>query len=259
MRIRKIVKQLIRDAGYEITRITAGDVPHEKPCEQPDIYNQDSLRTPHNHDFIKNPAFIAAYQRGVKADKDYKMHWRVHVALWAASHAKNLDGDFVECGVNRGFMSSAVMTYLDWNSLDKRFFLFDTFCGIPEESLNEQEKKQGRNEFSKEQYSECYKEVKANFAEFKNVHLIQGTIPETLTAEKINKVCYLAIDMNCAKPEIDAATFFWDKLVRGAMVLLDDYAYVGFEEQKKAFDKFALAREIKILSLPTGQGLVIKP
>jgi hypothetical protein len=39
--------------------------------------------------------------------------------------------------------------------------------------------------------------------------------------------------MNCTKPEIDAATFFWDKLVNGAMVLLDDYAYVGFIEQKK--------------------------
>jgi hypothetical protein len=32
------------------------------------------------------------------------------------------------------------MTYLDWNSLGKHFFLFDTFCGIPEESISEQEK-----------------------------------------------------------------------------------------------------------------------
>ena len=202
---------------------------------------------------------MAAYQRGVKADKDYEMHWRVHVALWTASHAGNLDGDFVECGVNRGFMSLAIMTYLDWNSLGKQFFLFDTFCGIPEQSLSEQEKQQGRIEFGREQYSECYEEVKSNFAEFRNVHLIRGIIPETLTTEKINKVCYLAIDMNCAKPEIDAAEFFWDKLVSGAVVLLDDYAYVGFDEQKKAFDKFASARGFRILSLPTGQGLFIKP
>lgn len=259
MKIKTIAKKIIKSAGYDITKINAAEVPHDKSSNKPDLYDQDSLTTRHNHDFMKDPDFIAAYQRGVDADRDYKMHWRVHVVLWAASHAKNLDGDFVECGVNRGFVSSAIMTYLNWNSLDKNIFLFDTFCGIPDESISEREKKRGRIDFSREQYSECYEEVKSNFAEFKNVHLIRGAIPETLTAEKIDKVCYLAIDMNCAKPEIDAATFFWDKLVCGAITLLDDYAYVGFEEQKRAFDKFASDRGIKILSLPTGQGLFIKP
>ena len=61
--------------------------------------------------------------------------------------------------------------------------------------------------------------------------------------------------MNCSPPEIAAINFFWDKLVPGAMVLLDDYGFVSYEEQKNAFDN---EKGIEILALPTGQGLIIK-
>ena len=65
--------------------------------------------------------------------------------------------------------------------------------------------------------------------------------------------------MNSAAPEIAAATFFWDRLVPGAFVLLDDYAYRGFHSQKVAMDTFAAEKGVEICSLPTGQGLLIKP
>ena len=45
----------------------------------------------------------------------------------------------------------------------------------------------------------------------------------------------------------------------GALVLLDDYAYYGYFSQKLAMDQFAQEKGINILSLPTGQGLVLKP
>jgi hypothetical protein len=39
------------------------------------------------------------------------------------------EGDFVECGVNAGFVSSAIMKKLQWNTLGRRFYLIDTFTG----------------------------------------------------------------------------------------------------------------------------------
>ena len=42
-------------------------------------------------------------------------------------------------------------------------------------------------------------------------------------------------------------------------MLLDDYAYHGYLSQKIAMDQFAQEKGIKILSLPTGQGLLVKP
>ena len=60
-------------------------------------------------------------------------------------------------------------------------------------------------------------------------------------------------------PEVAALNYFWPRLLPGAFVLLDDYAYSGFGEQKAAMDELARAKNIQILSLPTGQGLLVKP
>ncbi len=228
------------------------------------VYEQDGLRSIHNHSFMQNPRFQAAYARGAKAASDYAWHWRVHVALWAAESAARLGGDFVECGVNRGFLSSAIMQYLDWDSLGRMFYLLDTFAGIDERYISDEERKKGVMARNKTQidtgfYVTAVESVAANFSQWKNRRIIQGPVPETLPQVDSQRIAYLSLDMNCAPPEIAAAEFFWPRLVPGAIVLMDDYAYFGYEPQKAAFDKFAEARGIPMLSLPTGQGLFIKP
>jgi hypothetical protein len=72
----------------------------------------------------------------------------------------------------------------------------------------------------------------------------------------IERVAYLSIDMNLAYPE--RAALKQPKLSPGAMVVLDDYAWVGMHEQKEAHDQFAASQGCEILTLPTGQGLLIK-
>jgi hypothetical protein len=64
--------------------------------------------------------------------------------------------------------------------------------------------------------------------------------------------------MNCAAPGVATATYFWDRLVPGAFILMDDYGYDGFANQKQEMDAFAAARDTPILSLPSGQGPMIK-
>lgn len=69
----------------------------------------------------------------------------------------------------------------------------------------------------------------------------------------------ISIDMNCAEPEVAALNFFWEKLVPGALVLLDDYAFSkSYRQHKQAFDSLAEELNFNILSLPTGQGLIVK-
>ena len=65
--------------------------------------------------------------------------------------------------------------------------------------------------------------------------------------------------MNNAFAEIEAIKFFRNKIVSYGIVLLDDYAFgEEFAEQKKCWDKFAKDKNLEILTLPTGQGLIIK-
>ena len=70
---------------------------------------------------------------------------------------------------------------------------------------------------------------------------------------------FLHIDMNCVYPEAEALKYFWDKLVKGGMVIFDDYGWAVYYEQKQAHDLFAESKGVKIVTLPTGQGLLIKP
>ena len=237
--------------GYTLHRVSKDTVD----------YDQDGLWSIHNHDFMHDKKFLEAYERGVIANGgDFNWHWRVHVGLWVASSAVKLEGDFVECGVNRGFLSSSIMSYLNWNSYDKSFFLMDTFAGIDERYITESEgSKNIMDRNTDDMYVKTADQVKKNFSEWNNVEVVVGPIPDTLEQVKSKKVAYLHIDMNCAPPEVAAFNYFWDKVVPGGFVLFDDYAYKGYEVQKQAMDEVAQSKGVSILSLPTGQGLIVKP
>lgn len=223
-------------------------------------YNQDRLVTQHNCDFIRDEIFQRAYRAGESTNswKSQPIHWRLHVIFWAAERARAMEGDFVECGVDRGGFSRAIIEYLNFTELaPRKFYLLDTFNGLVKNLLSEEEKRNVSSNFVR--FEECFEDVKKTFAAYENVVLIRGIIPDTLPQVQTEKVCFISIDMNCAEPEIAAAEYFWDKMVSGAAMILDDYGWTEFIAQKRAFDEFAKRKNVPLLSLPTGQGLILKP
>lgn len=226
-------------------------------------YAQDWLYTYHNSDFMKEPHFVESYEKGKLADggqflTNIDIHWRVYVACWAAKHASNLQGDFVECGVNKGILSSAVINYVEFQKLNKKFYLLDTFSGLDEKYCTQIEMEKSKSS-SYEKQQGLYEQVIERFNNF-NVKIIKGAIPETLNEVDTKMVCYLSIDMNCVQPEVEALNFFWEKIVSGGIIILDDYGYANsYNEQKKAHDAFAKSKGVMVLTLPTGQGLILKP
>ena len=200
------------------------------------MFSEDGLAVAgRSVDFLFEPAFSRAYDAGKQAGAwgtlsgSFNMRWRVYIACWAARKAVTLDGDFVECGVNRGWLSRSVVEYVDFACLPKTFYLLDTFEGIYEPYLIETEKQRGLvNETF--QYENCYEDVVETFRPFPNVRLVRGPVPNTLPQVQTDKVSYLSIDMNNAFPEIAAAEYFWDKVVSGAVMLLDDYGHEVHEE-----------------------------
>ena len=228
-------------------------------------YNGCGLRTfGKSTEFLRDPRFEAAHARGWNSGHKKRRHiddnrWIVHVALWAATQAARLDGDFVECGVDTGMFSLAICDWLDFNSLDKDFWLFDTFSGIPEAQMTPAERDGIGGWHNRESYEECYELARSNFARWPRCRLVRGAVPESLAAFPTDRgVAYLSIDMNIVLPEIAAVDFFWDRLVPGAVVLLDDYGWLTHRPQQEAFDAFAQSKGASILCLPTGQGLMLR-
>lgn len=226
-------------------------------------YSNDFLYTYHNADFLKDPLFIESYKLGKETDKDcilknYDIQWRIHVLCWAAFHATHLEGDFVDCGVHTGIFARSVVNYIDFNKTGKKYYLLDTFSGLSEKFSTEKELLRNAK-MNYDKRGDIYNEVKVTFKDF-NTKIIKGAVPETLSQVDSNKICYLSIDMNCVQPEIDTLNFFWDKMVSGGIIILDDYGYANStNDQKEAHDKFAESKGVKILSLPTCQGIIIKP
>jgi Macrocin-O-methyltransferase (TylF) len=217
------------------------------------LYTHDGLRTAHNHTFIDAPDFQRAYRRAVQAAGwDYGIYWRVHVILWAARTAQTIPGAFVECGTGRGFMASAICEDIGWDH--RPFYLFDTFqpgsviLGSDERGVT-----------PSPVYALGAETVRENFREWAGVQLVVGRVPDTLGHVEVGPVAFLHIDMNDPAPEAAALRHFWPSLSPGAVVVLDDYAYQGFEASHRSADSVASELGVSIVSLPTGQGLTIKP
>jgi O-methyltransferase len=216
--------------------------------------------------FLSEPNFDAAWQNAAELNKEGwaktgkgipDIRWRAHVCCWAAQNALKLDGDFVECGVHTGLLSLTVAHFVNINATEKRFWLFDTFEGIPIDGLSSEEKELAERH-NNEIYFDVFKIAQRNFSAFPRATLVQGIIPQSFEGCDLENISYLSMDLNNALAERKAIDFLWPKLVPGAVIILDDYAFTGYRKQYDMWNEFAKSMGQIVLTLPTGQGLIIR-
>jgi O-methyltransferase len=266
----RIVKKMANNIGFEITRSQkeAKNKVENDYLLLPKIgltYANDLLYTYHNADFLKDTHFIESYNLGKQTDggkllKDYDIQWRIHVLCWAAYHASHLEGDFVDCGVHTGIFARSIVQFIKFEETGKKYYLLDTFKGMDPKYSNERELERHKlMDYDNRDEDALYDQVKETFKNY-NVEIIKGSVPETLPLVTSDKICFLSIDMNCVEPEVRALEYFWDRMVPGGMILLDDYGYANSSnDQKEAHDEFARSKGVMVLTLPTCQGLIVKP
>jgi hypothetical protein len=264
MKIKEIYRNLlpekIRKIIYTIKNLLMGNffITHKNS------YADDGLATNHITDFMKDEKFIKSYKLGKKTgalnNHPGDIHFRAYIACYCTEHATKVEGDFVECGVGKGIMSTIICNYLNFNNIKKNFFLIDTFHGIPiKENLNKNELKTAELLNKIHFNNNYYDHIVNNFKNFPNVKIVQGEIPAILKNLHINKISFLHLDMNNGYAEIESIKFFFPKISIGGLILLDDYSYDEmFRDLKNCWDEYAKENNLSILTLPTGQGLIIK-
>jgi hypothetical protein len=213
-------------------------------------YNEDGLFTNHNCDFVNDDSFQHAYNLGfgTGSTQGWHIRWRIHTLLWAASIAKHLSGDFIECGTYLGASAMAVVDHVDFNKTCKNFYLCDTFTGLPDHA-------EIPHDYSKKNY---YEEVAATFRHFPQVKLAKGLIPDSLEHLNLTDLSLINIDCGMEDAEAPALRYLWRFLVKGGIVVLNCYAYPGFANIKSQYDAFAKEKGLFIFTCPTGQGLIVK-
>lgn len=218
-----------------------------------------------NLGFMDEPSFDHGWHAAARLNADGwqkaggvpDVRWRAHVCVWAASNCMRLEGDFVECGVHTGLFALSIINTLGFRNHDRNFWLFDTFEGIPIETVAEEDRDLAAR-LNGRIYSDVHQLVLRNFSDVPNARIVKGLLPMTLESADIKKVAFASIDLNNARAEEACIKLLWEKMVPGAMVVIDDYAFVGHEPQYEIWNDFAAGHNRRILTLPTGQGLLMR-
>lgn len=223
------------------------------------FHAQDMLVTLWKHlSFRSDDKFAESFMAEAHSDQEKSLLWRLHTLTWAGRMALTVEGDFVECGVYRGFCSAVVCRYLDFAGLSRRFYLYDTFSGLPVETSTEDERARWNPAYAEHDPDALYAEACNRFAAYDNVEIVRGVVPDSFEDASPEQIAFLHIDMNSAEAERLALESLFDRVVTGGVIVLDDFGWVINADQTRAERAFFDAHNLPILEIPTGQGLVIK-
>jgi len=213
--------------------------------------------------WLKTPPFISDARFMELAEKDFELapagisnwHWNLTTVLCAAQQAKDLPGDFVELGVYKGHTTKFLADYLDFATWPKRWWLYDTFEGVPADQMDA-----GRS-ITAGSYGVAFsfEEVRDRFAPYGNITVTKGRVPEIFAETSPDVVAFIHIDLNNATAELGALDALYPRLVPGGVIVFDDFCWSASEAQYKAEIEWFRAKDLTVLPLPTGQGLHVKP
>lgn len=188
----------------------------------------------------------------------FVVHWE------AMKIANTIPGAMVECGVFKGtsFVRFALMRQLLGGAFGAKLVAFDVFSDdFPTTSYNQDLEQRehwirtaGASSISVEQLSDVL-----NRKGISNFELIAGdvvkTVPEYVARNQGFKISLLNIDIDFVEPTMVVLESFYDRVMPGGVILLDNYAGEGTSGQSyhgdtHAVDTFFKSRRVKIQRFP---------
>lgn len=205
--IKKYIKALFRIFGCQIIKIPRIIAPQERPfwdrqSELIAIYEQIK-----EHTVVSKNRCLMLYQ--------------------LLRHASHLQGDAAEVGVYRGGIAKLIAK----TAPHKNVYLFDTFSGLP--AVSEE-----INTHNKRFNDTSLRSVKSLLRDCPNVTFYQGTFPDTASAIKDKNFSFIHIDADLYKSVKDYLEFFYPRLVKGGVIVIDDYDSWAWPGVKKAVSEF---------------------
>ena len=188
-------------------------------------------------------------------DELWWRHWMIHFCIvYVNNFTTNDEYNFVECGVGDGMTTFFACREIKRNKKFNNFkiHLYDSWSAMKSEDLSETEKcNAGRyNTLNLER-------TKKNLDEFKNnIVYHHGYIPDTFSNSKTPRnIVYLHIDLNSTNPTIDTLDFFFPRLLKGGVIVFDDYGNTGYPDTKIEIDEFFKNKPGALMQSPTGQAI----
>lgn len=161
-------------------------------------------------------------------------------------NAMNVPGDIVECGVWNGG-ASAMMAFACLNTevpRDRRFWLFDSFEGLPPPGPRDgkTENEHFFDGMCRGSVSSVEKVFEKLCLSLDNVRIVKGWFEATLSGAAIDQIAVLHIDADWYDSVKYVLETFYEKVVPGGFIVLDDYGY--WDGCSRALEDFFAERKL---------------
>ena len=100
--------------------------------------------------------------------------------------------------------------------------------------------------------------TRARLARFPFARVVPGWIPAVLANLPAGPYRLVHFDLDLYEPTRTALEFFYPKMVRGGVMLFDDYGFMSCPGARKAAEEFFADKPEPIVELATGQAVVLK-
>lgn len=204
----------------------------------------------------KVAGFGKAAHRVLEEGRTY-LHFDRLYTLWQAAGALESDEPAVaEVGAYKGGSAKLIAEALRFHGRVNRFYVCDTFEGhtVVDPALD------GHHEVGHQFGKTSAEKVAAYLGAYENVRVLKGDIQETsatLAAERA--FGFLHIDVDVYPITKFCLEFFGPRMVRGGVMIVDDYGLVTCEGAKVAVDEFVRAnRHFRTLHMLTAQAVLVR-
>jgi O-methyltransferase len=178
---------------------------------------------------------------------------RLWTIKWAFLQTSSIRGEIWEAGVYRGGVARMLRALMiHGGTTDATLRLFDSFAGLPESRAGIDFHKQG--EFS----DTSLPEVRAFIGEDPFIDYRQGWIPNTFCGLDHSIIRLAHVDVDLYESTLNCLAHIYPKLALGGVIVLDDYGFVSCPGVRRAVDEFFLDKPDLPLTLPSGQGMVVR-
>lgn len=182
--------------------------------------------------------------------QDRKWTLREYVKL-----SNSLPGDLAECGCYVG--TSAFFTAQA--STHGKLYLFDSFQGLSDPDATDKNIAVDVMPWAAGDLCTSEATLRNNLSRFgDSIVVLPGWIPERFSEIADRQFRVVHIDVDLYQPTRDSLEFFYPRLVKGGVIVMDDYGFKTCPGATRAAEELAAAQGIGILHLATGQGVITK-
>ena len=164
------------------------------------------------HKSMRFPTFSPSIHAEIAAESDYVRFATLALAAERIS-SERIDGSIAEVGVYRGDTSKL----LNAMTGGRRYYLFDTFEGFPQEDL--EAGMAGDDRFK----DTSVKTVLRNIGNPRNVVVRKGYVPDTFSGLEGETFAFVLLDLDLYNPTLESLSFFYPRMASGGYVCVHDY------------------------------------